>query len=172
MSKPSNSRIKRFEYVKGSQLIDNERNWRKHPAPQRSALKDMLARIGYIDALVVRETPQGLEIIDGHLRKDVSGAQQVPVLVVDLDDDEALEALATLDPMAALAAPDEQMLEDLLADLINVGDEQLNEVLEAVHSIPNASEFEPTDAGDQSRLDERGEREIIKCPSCGHEFQH
>jgi ParB-like chromosome segregation protein Spo0J len=81
-------------------------------------MRGVLAEIGYADALVARELADGsLELIDGHLRAETTPDMSVPVLVVDLDDQEALKLLATLDPLSAMAERDDQMLGELLADL-------------------------------------------------------
>ena len=92
--------------VRASELQANPKNWRVHPSAQRSALSGVLDEIGYADALLVRETPDGLELIDGHLRADLTPDAIVPVLVLDLDEKEADKLLATLDPLAAMAEPD------------------------------------------------------------------
>jgi hypothetical protein len=51
----------------------------------------------------VRETPDGLLLIDGHLRAELTPDTEVPVLVLDVDEYEANTLLATLDPVAAMA---------------------------------------------------------------------
>ncbi len=79
----------------------------------------MLERIGYVDALIARETPAGLELIDGHLRRELSADAEVPVLVLDLNDAEAAEVLLTLDPMTGLAQADNKLLEQLVKDASN-----------------------------------------------------
>jgi DNA modification methylase len=86
-----------------------------HPQEQQNALRGILAEVGYVDALMVRELPDGsLQIVDGHLRAETTPDAQVPVLVVDLDDKEADKVLATFDPLGAMAEPDEEQLAALL----------------------------------------------------------
>jgi DNA modification methylase len=77
----------------------------------------MLEQVGFADALLARETPEGLRLIDGHLRAGLTPQDTVPVLVLDLDEAEAGEVLATLDPLAALAAVDQQALRALLDEI-------------------------------------------------------
>ncbi len=115
-------------------------NWRVHPASQHDALRGMLAEIGYADALVARETADGaLELLDGHLRAEITPDAEVPVLVVDLDDVEAAKLLALLDPLAAMAQTDETRLESLLADVHTD-----NPALEAVlHGLRGAADALP-----------------------------
>jgi ParB-like chromosome segregation protein Spo0J len=111
-------RIKELRRVKAALLRPNPRNWRIHPQDQRDALCGVLAEIGYADALLARELPDGtLELIDGHLRAQTTPEMEVPVLVVDLDDAEAAKLLAVHDPLAAMAQANRGIVEDLLAQV-------------------------------------------------------
>ena len=111
-------RIKDFRRVPANLLLPNPKNWRVHNNRQRNILKGILAEVGYADALLVRELSDGsLQLIDGHMRAETTPNQQVPVLVLDLNDAEADKLLATLDPLAALADTDQTMLDDLLAQI-------------------------------------------------------
>jgi len=108
-------RIKELRRVRAGDLRPHPKNWRTHPEEQQNALRGILAEVGYVDALMVRELPDGsLQIVDGHLRAETTPDALVPVLVVDLDDKEADKVLATFDPLAAMAEPDEAQLEALL----------------------------------------------------------
>ena len=111
-------RIVELRRVRASELLPNPKNWRRHPEAQRSALRALLTEVGYADALIAREDPQGrLVLIDGHLRRSLDARFEVPVLVVDLDQEEADKVLASLDPLAALAEPDPGALAELLASV-------------------------------------------------------
>jgi ParB-like chromosome segregation protein Spo0J len=97
-------RIKELRRVKASRLRPHPNNWRTHPKGQQDALRGLLAEVGYADALLARELPDGtLELIDGHLRAETTPEMEVPVLILDLDDREAAKLLALHDPLAALA---------------------------------------------------------------------
>src|SRR5207237_3197492 len=100
--------------VPARDLGPNPRNWRRHPARQRAALRGLLRQIGYADALLARKEGGSLVLIDGHLRQSLDPDQVVPVLVVDVSEEEADLLLATLDPLAALATPDPGALGSLL----------------------------------------------------------
>jgi hypothetical protein len=120
-------RVKALVRVRAGALIPNERNWRTHPDRQKDALRGILAEVGYADALVAYETPAGLKLIDGHLRAETTPDVEVPVLVLDVSEDEARKLLATLDPLAGLAEADPEKLEALLRDV-----ETESEALQAV----------------------------------------
>src|SRR5579863_3507591 len=112
-------RIKELRRVPASQLLPNPKNWRTHPPAQHDALRGILAEVGYADALLARETPEGnLLLIDGHLRAETTPDSIVPVLVLDVDEAEAAKLLATLDPLAAMAESDSAKLDQLLAAVV------------------------------------------------------
>jgi hypothetical protein len=67
-------------------------------------------------------------LIDGHLRTDVMHDQEIPVLVLDVDEAEADKLLATIDPLAAMAEADAGKLDELLRE-IDTGSEALQEML-------------------------------------------
>ena len=111
-------RIKDFRRVRADSLRPHPRNWRTHPRSQQDAMRGVLAEIGYADALVTRELADGsLQLLDGHLRAELTPEALVPVLVLDVSDDEALKLLATLDPLAAMAETNAEMLRGLLGDV-------------------------------------------------------
>ena len=109
-------RIKDFRRVRAEDLIPNPRNWRIHPKSQADALRGLLAELGFADALLTRELPDGrLMLIDGHLRKEnVPPDAQVPVLVLDVTEEEADKILLTLDPVT-MAEADTERIKALLA---------------------------------------------------------
>src|SRR5262245_51881505 len=103
-------RIVELRRVKASELRPNPKNWRLHPAAQHDARRGILAEVGYADALLARESEGGLELIDGHLRAEITPEQLVPVLVLDVTEPEAAKLLATLDTLPGLATPDFEKL--------------------------------------------------------------
>lgn len=120
------NRVKELRFVKASELTPCADNWRLHPKRQRDLMKSVLQTIGYADALVARETEDGaLVLIDGHLRADVSPNVEVPVLIVDLNEQEAKELLLVHDPIGAMAERDDDAVSRLLQDF-----EATNETLE------------------------------------------
>ena len=151
------NRIVELRNVAARELQADPRNWRKHPKRQRATLRTMLERIGYVDAVIARETPDGLMLIDGHLRADLSPDVEIPVLVVDLDEAEAGEVLATLDPLAAMAETDTKALQSLVSGLASQADEALRGLLGSMHRLPGTAKEEEPLAEEPEPKAERGQ---------------
>lgn len=111
-------RIRELRRVPANQLRPNPRNWRTHPKAQMDAIRGILAEVGYAGASIARELADGtLELIDGHARAEVSGDAVVPVLVLDVTEEEANKLLATFDPIGAMAGLDPDKLKALLGEV-------------------------------------------------------
>jgi hypothetical protein len=165
-------RVKEMRRVRASDLIPHPSNYRLHPPAQRSALRGALAEIGFADVMLAWESPDGLQLIDGHLRRDEMGNQEVPVVVLDFTtQEEADKLLVTLDPLASMAQIEQDTLLKLL-DSARFEDDGVNAMLEALANgayeslalIPN---FEPVGIDEQGLLDEKAN---VTCPECGNEF--
>ena len=127
-------RIVEFKRVKASELVPHPLNWRPHPQNQRDALIGILKEVGYVGALVVRKHGNGYQIIDGHLRAQTTPSMEVPVLVVDLDDDETALVLASYDPLSRMAGSDTLILAQLL-DSISTSSEGLSQLLTSLTPV-------------------------------------
>ena len=96
------------------QIMFNPRNWRIHPLCQQNALKGVLEEIGWVQQVVINKRTGNL--IDGHLRCQLAareGNETIPVVYVDLSEDEEALILSTLDPIVGMAATDKEKLDDL-----------------------------------------------------------
>src|ERR1700687_3211843 len=108
-------RIRELRRVRAKDLLANPKNWRVHPKAQTAALRGLLAEVGYADALLARELSDGrLQLIDGHLRAETTPSAMVPVLILDVSEDEADKILLSLDPLAGMAESDSERLQALL----------------------------------------------------------
>jgi DNA modification methylase len=126
------NRVRELRRVKASELVPHEKNWRVHTPQQTAALKGLLAEIGYADALIGRILPDGkIGLIDGHLRKSATPTMEVPVLIVDLNDEEAAKLLLTLDPLAAMAEADHDKMTALL-ETVRTDSEAVASLLERI----------------------------------------
>jgi DNA modification methylase len=122
------NRVKALRNVRAADLAPNPKNWRTHPKAQQDALRGILAEVGYADALLARELPDGsLMLVDGHLRAETTPDQEVPVLILDINEAEADKLLLSLDPLAALAETNAQALDALLRE-VDTGSEGLQQM--------------------------------------------
>jgi len=138
-------RIKELRRVKAEQLRPHPSNWRTHPKAQQDALRGVLAEVGYADALLARELPDGsLELIDGHLRAETTPEMEVPVLILDVDDHEAAILLAVHDPLAGLAEADHDVLAELLSE-VEAENEAVRGLLDQMLAEPETSLDDPTE---------------------------
>ncbi|MDB5347079.1 MAG: hypothetical protein JWP89_5456 [Schlesneria sp.] len=94
-------RIKSLVRVKAGDLLPSPKNWRVHTDNQRNVLQSLLAQVGLVDAVLVRETENGLQLIDGHLRALLDGEAMLPALILNVTDEEADLILAMFDPVSA-----------------------------------------------------------------------
>ena len=133
-------RIIELRRVPAAELRPNPRNWRLHPPAQVTAMRGMLERIGLAGAVLARRLDDGsLELIDGHLRAELAASDELPVLVLDVDETEAAALLASYDPLSALAQCDSKVLDELMAD-VAAADGPLGELLRQIH-CPAPPEF-------------------------------
>ena len=151
-------RIKELRRVPASELIPNPKNWRTPPVAQQDALRGVLAEVGYADALLARETPDGLMLVDGHLRAETTPDSDVPVLVLDVDEAEADLMLATLDPLAAMAGRDEERLTELLAT-VSTDNATVNALLQTL-----ANGYEPLTIADPEPVTDEAYVQTVDTP--------
>ena len=108
------NRIKEHRRVRADDLVPHEQNWRNHPDSQKEALKALYAEVGFARSLLAYELPDGrLKLIDGHLRRELDPDMLVDVEVLNVDDEEARKLLLSMDSLAALAEPDDEVLAQL-----------------------------------------------------------
>lgn len=156
------NRIKELRRVPASDLRPNPANWRKHPEFQQNAIRSALARIGVADACLARELEDGsLMLIDGHLRAETMGDAPVPVLVLDVDENEAAKLLLTIDSVTALAMQDVNLLSGLIEDA-EIEDEIILEMLDKIASKDEWDGPPPIDPDEIEPYDENAETLTIK----------
>ena len=129
---PIRDRVKELRRVRAGDLRPNPSQWRTHGTAQRQALQGVLAEIGFAGAaLAYRDADGALTLVDGHLRSSLDPDAIIPVLVLDLDEEEAKKLLATLDPLGAMAGQDQDALLTLLRD-VSFEAQAVNDLLEAI----------------------------------------
>lgn len=124
------NRIVGTEAVPPADILANPNNWRTHPGRQRDALRGSLDVVGWVQQVIVNTTTGHL--VDGHARVEEAisrGEPTIPVLYVELTPEEEGLVLATLDPIAAMAAADDEKLQALIS-AIAVDDAGLTALLD------------------------------------------
>lgn len=120
------NRIVGYGVVPASSFLANEGNWRIHPRNQQEGMKGALDTVGWVQDVIVNKrtseewgADRGVEtLVDGHLRVTLALREgddtPVPVKYVDLTPAEEAQVLASLDPLAAMAATDKAKLDELM----------------------------------------------------------
>jgi len=103
----------------------------------------VLEEVGLADACLARETDEGLVLIDGHLRRELVRDALVPVLVLDVTEEEAETLLATLDPLAGMAVADGETLRALLGSAVVPDAALLEHIWRLVPDDPRAGRTDP-----------------------------
>ena len=144
------------------QLLANPANWRIHPKAQQDALAGALDQVGWVQNVIVNNRTGHL--VDGHLRAELAigrGEASIPVVYVDLSEEEEALVLASIDPLAGMAVTDNEKLAELLAE-VSFDSKALDAAMRS--EMPS---FDPVSMDEQSRLDIK---DPVVCPACGHEF--
>jgi len=114
------SKIIELAWVDPRELKANSKNFRTHPTEQADALVGSVEDVGWIDLIKVNRNSGN--IVDGHLRVEqaiANGQALVPVVWLDLTEEEESKALLYLDPIAAMAQTDEQKINELIQSVIS-----------------------------------------------------
>jgi ParB-like chromosome segregation protein Spo0J len=118
MTRQWNKKIVGSADVPPGDLVAHDKNWREHPDTQKQALQGAIDDIGYIRSVTVNKRTG--RILDGHLRVKLAletGQETIPVEYVDLTEEEESLALASIDPLAALAEANRDRLAELLQEV-------------------------------------------------------
>jgi hypothetical protein len=119
--------------MRAGDIAPNPLNWRRHSPAQIKAMQGILREVGYAGALLAREESDGaVVLIDGHLRQALNPDQIVPVLILDVTEEESRKVLATYDPISTMAEADADAFAALVesfdttdADMRQMIDEQM-----------------------------------------------
>src|SRR5437764_962394 len=84
------NRIIDHRRVRAGDLVTHELNWRIHPAAQCEVLRALYREVGFARSLLAYELADGrLQLIDGHLRRELTPDMLVDVEVLDVTPEEA-----------------------------------------------------------------------------------
>lgn len=126
------NRIVGYGDAKPEDLLANPFNFRKHPKMQQNGMNGVLTDVGWVQSVIVNKRTGNL--IDGHLRVSLAMRNEektIPVIYVDLSENEEKKVLATLDPLTSMASVDNEMLEKLLND-VSTDNAEVMELLAAI----------------------------------------
>lgn len=96
----------------------NELNFREHSPHQRRVMRELLEESGWLHSVVFNRTTG--RIINGAMRVKLArerGEASIPVTDVEITEAEELRALATFDPVGALATANRDVLDRLLGQV-------------------------------------------------------
>jgi hypothetical protein len=128
-------RVKEFKEMNVKDLVVNPSNWRIHDETQRGAIRSAFDNVGFAGSIIAYESERNnnsIVVIDGHMRIDEIEGDIVPVLLLDVNDEEADILLATYDPLGSMATSDTNMLRDLLDNINNQDNESIKELMNTV----------------------------------------
>lgn len=145
---------------------------RPHPDNPRQGnierIVESIHKNGFYGTLLVQESTS--YILAGNHRwvaANEAGIQELPGIILDVDDETARRILIADNRLSDVASWDNAALVDMLEELSLTGDELAGTgfTLEELAELRGDS-FEPDDEP-PNRLDER---KPVECPNCGHEW--
>jgi hypothetical protein len=151
-----------------AEFTANPYNWRLHPRDQQVALSGMLDTVGWVQQVIVNRRTNTL--VDGHLRVALAlqrSEPSVPVLYIDVSEEEERLILASLDPLSAMARAEEARLAELMKGLEAKEEAvqgMLSKLAADVGILPPGVEFKEYDEGVAAEV------EYVECPSCGYRW--
>ena len=155
------SRIIGSGYESPENLLANPENWRIHPKYQQDVLKGVLDEVGWVQNVIVNRITG--HIVDGHLRVQLAlreNQTEIPVVYVELNPDEERKILALIDPIGGLATTDQEMLNDLIAQ-IETDNEAIQELLD---DLADLTDEDPPVEGEDEVPDMEGGTDTVCQP--------
>lgn len=156
--------IKQIDINKLNPATYNPRKDLKPGDAEYEKLKRSIQEFGYVEPVIVNKD---LTVIGGHQRvkvlKDLN-FEKVDCVVVDVDKIKEKALNVALNKISG--EWDKDLLKDLLKDLDKDSLELTGFDNDEIERLLNGVE----DIFEESTEDEDGERKIIICPACGHEF--
>lgn len=145
------SRIVGSAEVDPKTLVENPLNWRVHPPNQQAALESALDAVGWIQQVLVNRTTG--HMIDGHARVHLAlrrGEPAVPVVYVELTEVEERAALASLDPLSAMAVTDPEALFSVV-DGLTTGNATFDEYLASQRQVASSTRVKGVSEGSRAK---------------------
>lgn len=124
------NKIVNFATVNPSELQEHPLNFRVHPKQQIEGMSGILDEIGWLDAIKVNVNTG--TIVDGHMRLRIALEKQeeeVPVIYLDLTEEEEKKALLTINPIATFAKENSDKIQQLI-DIVSISDERMKSIVD------------------------------------------
>ena len=104
------------------ELTAHPLNWRLHPPEQQKGMRAILDEVGIVQRVIVSQRTG--RILDGHLRVEQAIAAdqpRIPIVMVDVDEDEERIILATFDTLGGMAGVSRKAVVGLLGQIDATG---------------------------------------------------
>lgn len=151
-------RVKELRNIRAGNIRPHPNNWRTHPREQVKAFEALVDEIGFSDVLIAYEASDGhLTLIDGHMRAGLHPDEELPVVILDVNDDEADALLASIDPISEMAKTNREKLDIVLGNMTEEMRERLKDLPHSKPAPPQKHKGSPS-------------RNPITCPECGAEI--
>tara|TARA_R110000824_G_scaffold24304_2_gene85796 strand:- start:2918 stop:3433 length:516 start_codon:yes stop_codon:yes gene_type:complete len=147
------------------QLLANPFNWRVHPKAQQDVMTSILSKVGWVQNVIVNQNTG--HVVDGHMRASVAisnNEKEIPVIYVDLTEQEEKAILSVLDPIGAMAGTDREMLDSLVDD-VSLTDDALAELIASVTTKDFSLQREHDSPEEFEEFDEHMSTDY-SCPKC------
>lgn len=169
--------ITRYTLEDPTQLLGHPQNPKTHPGYQINALKQSLDKLGWVAPVIINENTG--YCLDGHARILTAisdNTPEIPVLYVDLTEDEEMQMLLTFDRIGTLAKYDQDNVDDLISKLDLSDQPALADMVERLKTeptklIPAEPEINFDDIKGNQDRQAPNKTSIITCPNCDHSFE-
>lgn len=145
-----------LEWVNPHDLAPHPMNPRRHPTTQRLLLSDSLDQLGWLSPCIGNRRTKRL--IDGHMRRQQAierNEATIPILWLDLDEQQEAAALAIINSISAQAVVDKALSAALVAsipeDLADIAQRSLLVEQDRLQRAAAAANEVPTDTADSGK---------------------
>jgi len=102
-------KVKEMKIVDIDEIKPHDKNWKSHPVKQKRMIRESMREVGFITPLIVNK--RTMRILDGHLRYEyarILGLKEVPVVFIDVDEEQEKKILLFLDTVSQESSTDEE----------------------------------------------------------------
>jgi hypothetical protein len=140
------NRIRGYGMTRVADAVANPNNWKIHTKDQFDVLDGGLAEVGIVQNIIINVTTGNM--VDGHgriLHALKKGEEYWPTTFVELSRDEENKVLMILDPVAAMAATDEEKAVNL-ASVIETESDAIKALMARITAAEDDTKKKPESA--------------------------